>query len=536
MLICFLFIASKAIAGNAVPLLEKGWDALAKDKELEALEYFGEAYLIAEKENDTADKAQSLLYLGIINYSVSYSQGLFYCLKAMDEYKKMEGTNPGKALEGRSRCLQLASTIRRRQGDYKEAIQLSQEALQGLIGKPDTAGYTGLIYNNIGRAYHGLQREDSAAYYHRLALNTQLSKGNITYLPISYIEIATIETGLHHKEISLALNKRGLAIADSKENQQAKVAALLSMGNWHIVFEKNFREAASYFQKAEIITKHLNDPSFKLEVIQAMLSLSKQTGQAELSIAYLEKILLLKDNIYTRDRQKELKSLEIQFEVSQKDRQLKQVQQEKENTLLINYLLSITISVLVLLSAGIIIMLRRVNMRDNQLLTTQQALTESEKEQKQLIEAQRQLKEQQMQQALEFKESQLSALTIQMLQKNELLQELQQRLENNTGYSEDQTLHKIINKGLNQDKEWSDFNSYFESINQHFYVRLKNGYPEISPNDLKICALIKLNLSIKEMAAILNISPDSVKTARYRLRKKLQLNNEDNLTAFIMNL
>ena len=97
-------------------------------------------------------------------------------------------------------------------------------------------------------------------------------------------------------------------------------------------------------------------------------------------------------------------------------------------------------------------------------------------------------------------------------------------------------LPKILSKGINQDKDWADFNTHFESVNKSFYSRLKQAYPDISPNDLKISALIKLNLSIKEMAGILNISPDSVKTARYRLRKKLQLNSEDNLTDFILNL
>jgi DNA-binding CsgD family transcriptional regulator len=89
---------------------------------------------------------------------------------------------------------------------------------------------------------------------------------------------------------------------------------------------------------------------------------------------------------------------------------------------------------------------------------------------------------------------------------------------------------------LVQDNSWNDFDLYFESINKNFYTRLKQSYPDISTNDLKICALIKLNLSIKEMASILNISPDSVKTARYRLRKKLQLSTEDNLTSFILSV
>ncbi len=98
------------------------------------------------------------------------------------------------------------------------------------------------------------------------------------------------------------------------------------------------------------------------------------------------------------------------------------------------------------------------------------------------------------------------------------------------------SLQKLIQKGLNQDKEWTDFDRHFESLNKNFYTKIKSAYPEISPNDLKICALIKMNLSIKEMADILNISPDSVKTARYRLRKKLQLNTEDNLTEFVRDI
>ena len=152
------------------------------------------------------------------------------------------------------------------------------------------------------------------------------------------------------------------------------------------------------------------------------------------------------------------------------------------------------------------------------------------------IEEQKHLREQQMQNELEFKESQLTAMTAQMLQKNELMHELKSKLDEDKNISVDSPLSKIINRGQNQDKDWSDFNTHFESINKNFYTRLKQSYPDISPNDLKICALIKLNLSIKEMAAILNISPDSVKTARYRLRKKMQLNTEDNLTDFILNL
>ena len=224
-----------------------------------------------------------------------------------------------------------------------------------------------------------------------------------------------------------------------------------------------------------------------------------------------------------------MKSLEIQFEVSEKDRQLKLMQKEKDIATLTNSLLWATIGFLLIMASGVILFFRRINKRDKQLLQTKEALMTA-------LADQKMLKEKQMQNELEFKESQLSAMTFQMLQKNELMEELKTGLEQSEGNGKEVMLNKIISRGNNQDKEWQDFNKYFESINKNFNTRIKQAYPDISPNDLKICALIKLNLSIKEMAGILNISPDSVKTARYRLRKKLQLNTEDNLTEFILNL
>lgn len=533
----FLLLAYTAsLAGKGRPLLEKGWQSLVRDDDTDALRCFGAAYLEAVAENDTADKAEALLYMGICRYSVSYSQGLNYAWRAMDEYKKMELRAPAKALEGRSRCLQLISTIKSRQGSYREAIALSLEAMKGFPENADTTGTVGLIYNSLGGAYRRLGLYDSAVYFHRLALAEHTRSHNYTYLPTAYIQVAGIETALQHKDISLELYQRARTIADSTGNRQAQVSAILGMGEWLLAFGRHAREAEMQYRQAEAIAATLTDKAFSLKAAEHLLSLYKETGDYRQAMAYRDTIIGIRDSMYSWDRQREIKSLEIQFNVAEKDRQLRVAQKEREITALTNYLLWGGIAVLVLASAGIILMLRRINKRDRLLLQTKEALVAATEEQKRLVEEQKRLREQQMQQELEFKESQLSAMTLQMLQKNELMQELKLRLEENHTLTNDQKLGKLISKGLIQDKEWSDFNTYFEQINQHFYTRLKQACPGISPNDLKICALIKLHLSIKEMAAILNISPDSVKTARYRLRKKLQLNTEDSLTDFIMSL
>ncbi|MCD0472313.1 hypothetical protein [Flavobacterium sp. JAS] len=136
---------------------------------------------------------------------------------------------------------------------------------------------------------------------------------------------------------------------------------------------------------------------------------------------------------------------------------------------------------------------------------------------------------------IEQKENQLRIIMLQVLKKNELLNEIKAKIEEKDPLSNQQLL-KMLNQHFEQNKRCSDFDLCYESINKNFYMRIKENYSEINSNDLKICALIKLNMSIKEMSSILNISPDSVKTARYRLRKKLQLTTEQNLSDFILSI
>ena len=80
---------------------------------------------------------------------------------------------------------------------------------------------------------------------------------------------------------------------------------------------------------------------------------------------------------------------------------------------------------------------------------------------------------------------------------------------------------------------WNDFNRRFIEINNQFYAKLRQKHPDLTATELKHCALIKLNLDNLEMSKILNISLQSVHTSRYRIRKKLNLLQEENLSNYI---
>lgn len=519
-------------SGNASPsqnpLMQKGWAALVKDNENEAFQYFWQANEKAKKDKNTADKAESLLYLGICSYGSSLEKGLQFVTQSLNEYRLLEKTNPEKALIGRYKCLQLISTIYVRQKKYDDAMRLSNEVVAELKDKNDTSGTLGLAYNNLGSLCELKNEKVEAEKYYALALKEFEKANNIAYLPTSYCRMGEIASAKNQKEISLDYFKKSLTLAVTSENKQALVNSYVAIGKWYLKFDNNFLQAESLFNKAKIIAIPLSDKTFEIKTIEALIELKRKEENFKEVSQLQDEVIAIKDSFYSFEREQIVKSLEVQFDVSEKNRKLRLISAEKEVSKLTNYLLISLLGVLIVVFTILYFFLKRINKRDKQLLKTKEELVN-------LMEEQKQLKEQQFQNDIEYKESQLSAVTIQMLEKNELLDEIKTILNRKEPTSEKE-IKKLVSKYTIQDNNWKDFDNYFESLNKNFYTRLKQKYPEISSNDLKICALIKLNLSIKEMASILNISPDSVKTARHRLRKKLQLNTEENLTDFILSV
>jgi DNA-binding CsgD family transcriptional regulator len=142
-------------------------------------------------------------------------------------------------------------------------------------------------------------------------------------------------------------------------------------------------------------------------------------------------------------------------------------------------------------------------------------------------------------QALDFRNKELTTYALHMAQKNSMLEELRQCIQE-LGLTQKESapkykrLTRLIDYSFTLDKDWEEFKLYFERVHQDFFGRLKEQYPSLSANELRLCALLKLNLSVKEMASLMGISPESVKMARHRLRKKLGLTSDQNLAEFML--
>ena len=140
---------------------------------------------------------------------------------------------------------------------------------------------------------------------------------------------------------------------------------------------------------------------------------------------------------------------------------------------------------------------------------------------------------------LDFKKKELTTQALQLAKKNETLENLKQKAhelktsEVHNGY---QQLITAINFDLQDDNNWENFARYFEEVHKDFNSNVAKKYPEVTPNELRLMALLKMNLSSKEIANILNISIPGIKKARQRLRKKMQLSSSDSLENAVLSI
>jgi ligand-binding sensor domain-containing protein/DNA-binding CsgD family transcriptional regulator len=144
---------------------------------------------------------------------------------------------------------------------------------------------------------------------------------------------------------------------------------------------------------------------------------------------------------------------------------------------------------------------------------------------------------------LQSKTRELANSAMSLVYKNELLQKLSGemiKLKDKDGkkVADDQIrkVQKIIDEGMNDERDWSLFETSFNEAHGSFFKKLKANYPDLVPNDLKLCAYLHMNMSSKEMASLLNISLRGVEIRRYRLRKKLNIPHDKNLAEFFMEL
>ena len=161
----------------------------------------------------------------------------------------------------------------------------------------------------------------------------------------------------------------------------------------------------------------------------------------------------------------------------------------------------------------------------------EQINNEKEKAENELLK----LKSQQQELELDLKNREITSISVQLIAKNKLMIEIADLLERSKKSKADieSDLKSILYQNQNQEKDWEQFREVFERVHPDFFEKIKTAYPQLSNTDIRICAYIKIGMSLHEVSNLLKITMQRLHTSRYRIRKKLNLDSEQNLDDFV---
>lgn len=362
-------------------------------------------------------------------------------------------------------------------GNYEEAIPLFLEKIEYTKANNFNNDLAG-AYDNLGWAYLQLDSLTTAEDYFKKSLNISQQYGETSLIGLNLRHLGEVYNKKGDYRKALKHMKAAIEIADQTGTRKKKIGDLLELS-------KAYAGLGRYKKAYEYHTDYhkLHDEILSKENIERMneLEVHYQTEKKE-------KELIIKEN--------EIKLLETH-------------KQKAENQRLFLIISLIGTSAL----AFAIVYGLRQRMKRNKI--------EREK----------------LDGDLAFKEKELTTHALHLAHKNEILLDLKSQIKelkssspNSRNY---QKVINTINLDINNDNNWEQFRTYFEDVHKDFNANIMRNYPEVSNNDLRLMSLLKMNLSSKEIANILNISVEGVKKARYRLRKKLNLSSEDSLQELI---
>ncbi|MFS4416488.1 tetratricopeptide repeat protein [Maribacter sp. 2307ULW6-5] len=402
----------------------------------------------------------------------------------------------------------------------EEALQYAFEALEYYNQNGDNYSIQiGGIYNTMGIIYNQQKQYHRADSIFNKAFGLA-KKANFKNLQ-KLVLFNHSESFADRKEYERALEKIETYIEIEKISKDNQLSSLSLLGKGSILVNLDrVYEAKKYLDKALEAAKIEN---VKPRIAKAYMNRAKANALLNnYRAAYNDhkNYTLWQDSIYNKTKSQQIEEMRAIFDTEKKEQQI--ARQETEINLLEERAKVSRLQKL-LLGGGLGLSLvalgfgyygfRQRNRRN-------------------------QLEKEKVETELAFKKKELTTHALHLAKKNEILEQVKQKAKElkstenvEKGY---QTLVQTINFDQQDDKAWENFTQYFEAVHKDFAKQAMAKYPDITKNELRLMALMKMNLSSKEIANILNISSDGVKKARQRLRKKMDLSPDDSLETTVM--
>jgi tetratricopeptide (TPR) repeat protein len=492
-----------------------------------ALAHYTKSEEISEKIADKTGFAKAISSKGIIyGEQGNYSQALDNYLQALAIFQEL---NDQKRSAG---TINSIGNVHKNQKNYDEALA-SYEQARAIWTKLGDTKFTAGSYINIATIYIKKGDFENALVNANkgLALFEQFKDANGQI--ICHNNLGEIYFQTERYDLASAEYEKALKINEEFQRKPLMVVSYNGLGHVFSKTNQHSKALASYHQAEELAKANGIRPALQ-QAYEGLATVYGQTGQYADAFHFQELSAVLKDSLFNAENTIKMANLRVHYENERKQSEIRLLQQEKE----LGYATRNTVAIglaAVLILVALAFNRQRLKVRKNkELHAVQQALANTEI--KNSIE-----KEQLLRGELDFRNKALTTHTLNLIQKNSILEDIRQTvsLALKSGQRDENTplfsrLINLIDYSFNLDKDWDEFKTYFEGVHPEFFSKLKKANPELSAGELRLCALVRLNLNLKESATLLSISPDSVKTARHRLRKKLKMGEDDNLLDYLM--
>jgi tetratricopeptide (TPR) repeat protein/DNA-binding CsgD family transcriptional regulator len=383
-----------------------------------------------------------------------------------------------------------------------------------------------VININLGEIHQKENHHDEAFYYLNKALPyfESISNQNVIAYILMMKGKSFAETG--NSEKAAAAFRESLSLNEKTNNQNNTGAVLKEMGYLSLK-NQEYPKAVEYFNRAlELVEKSGNYHQLEM-LYEGLVQGSKAIGDFETALKYEQKVTICKDSLRSASARSKTNELLVKYDLEMREREVGLLKTEKTNQITIVILLISLVALIVVMGFLLIVRYKtKVKLSNTEHVALEATL-------KARNETEHNLKSE-----LEFKVKELTSFTLHLIQRKEMLMSIKEEIQEIRSKAEGEVSVKLgkimatISLSQRQDKDWDNFKVYFEQVHQGFFDNLHAMHQELNANDLRLCALIKLNLDTRQIASVMDITPESAKVARHRLRKKLGLTSQDELHGF----
>ncbi|TVQ16259.1 MAG: tetratricopeptide repeat protein [Bacteroidetes bacterium] len=392
----------------------------------------------------------------------------------------------------------------------------------GLIHTPQyTAFNTNItIYNNLAKMYRDLQEYELALIYYDSVYVVAKNHGHHNGMEVGLSNLAMLNAQLGDTVQALYLHRKAIEISAQGQNMYRRTGHFINVGRFESALG-NPQRALPMLLQGLAFANEFDYPEYKIEALEALSVVYQNIEQWQQALETFRVYVELKDSLEGIELKATILDLEKFYESEKKEKEILLLRAENEISLKRKRLFTaVSVSGLLLISAlSLIARLRFVRL----------------KQQKQISEQRREiycLNQQNLKHNMEYKNRELSTLALQMVQKTEFLNDFKKELILTD--SENTRNHVArIDMQINRSDQWDKFRLHFQEVHPDFFKKLKQQFPSLTPNEEKLCAFIKMNLSNKEIALINSNTTAAVDKSRNRLRKKLALTPDQKLRDFI---